>query len=71
MYFDTTEHLDGKDTLNNLVSEIFCYPNFNCLLFNRKSKKVLPLKVKQIFFVLLAPNIIKIDINTTIDHVVF
>ena len=68
---DTIYHLYGKAKLNNLVSEIVYYPNCNHLIFNRKEDKLLPLNVKHIFFVLLASNIIKINIYTTIDNVVF
>ena len=68
---DTTEHIDGKATLKSLLASIFRYLNCNCILFNIKSNKLLPLKYKHILFLLLTSNMILIDIDTTIDNVVF
>ena len=68
---DTRAHLYGKDTHNILVAEIFCSPNCNHLLLNSKSKKALPLNIKQILSVLLVSNMINTVIDTTIDNVGF
>ena len=70
-YGDTTEHLDRKATPNNLVASIFFYPNCNRLLYHIKSNKVFPLKVKQVLFLLIASNMIKIEIDTTIYNFTF
>ena len=70
-HVDNTEHLDGEATLNNLAAAIVRYSNCNILQFNNKVKKVLPLKVKQILFIIIASNMIKIKTDTKFDNNVF